>query len=298
MGDTPEKEQQNLILTRYTGYKTIWSYGLPPDDEVLSDDQIEDIKKRIANMRQLIKVLSSKGDGIDAGVLAHVVGDLMFRVNSNERLKWSKLPQAEKDLQNALQNHPEWAIKGNLILDSIVDESMSTDVQVFMAAVIGTIIHMAMPTTTRTPPVTVKPIPIISRIAAFVGTRDAFRSYVLRRLIAEPNNPLRFLLNQTRDGWNTVPSRGHAVLIDRYDIWEAGHIASNKIGGTRLMIQVAWENQVQGLSVERPSIGGAALDNPVVEVGGFPVAKSTVKTWELAGVLPRGTADSAPIVVQ
>jgi hypothetical protein len=34
------------------------------------------------------------------------------------------------------------------------------------------------------------------------------------------------------------------------------------------------------------------LDNPAVEIGGFPVAKSTVKTWELAGKLPRGAADS------
>jgi Bacterial toxin 5 len=299
MGITPEQEQQNLVLARYTGFKAIWCYGLPELGEVLTDDQIDQIQKRIAIMWQIVKTANARGDNIDAGVLAHVIGDLTGRVKMNERLKWNALPQAEKDLQNALQNHPEWRIRGNLILDSIVDQSMSTDVQLFQAAVIGTIIHMAMPTTTRPPPVTIpKPIPVLSKIAAFVGTRDAFRGYVLKKLISEPNNPLRFLLNKEGTGWNTVTSRSHAVLIDRYDIWEAGHIMSDKIGGVRLMIQTAWENQIQGQSVERPSIGGAALDNPAVEIGGLPVARSTVKTWELAGKLPSGTADRAPIIVK
>jgi len=272
---------------------------LPEDGQVLTDDEIDQIERRITLMRQVMKTADAKGDNIDAGVLAHLIGDLMSRVKMNERLKWNALPQAEKDLQNALQNHPEWSIRGNLILDSIEEESMSTDVQLFQAAVIGTIIHMAMPLTTRAPPVTIpKPIPVLSKIAAFVGTRDAFRAYVLRKLISEPNNPLRFLLNREGTGWNTVPSRSHDVLIDRYDIWEAGHIMSDKIGGVRLMIQTAWENQIQSQSVERPSIGGAALDNPAVEIGGLPVAKSTVKTWELAGKLRSGTADSAPIIVK
>ena len=41
---------------------------------------------------------------------------------------------------------------------------------------------------------------------------------------------------------------------------------------------------------------GAVLDNPVVEVGGLPVAKSTVLWWESAGLLPAGTAANAPVI--
>jgi Bacterial toxin 5 len=137
--------------------------------------------------------------------------------------------------------------------------------------------------------------PAISRIPAFTGTKEQFRDYVLAKLRREKNNPLRFLLTQKGE-FRTVASRTHPALMNNPRVWEAGHIMSDKIGGNRLMIQTAWENQVQSATVEASHIGGAALDNPAVEVGGLPVAKSTVKWWEREGLLPAGTAESAPII--
>ena len=294
-------EQLNEIEVKYRAYKAFYCHDLPVTDDtsVISDEGVVRIERCINLLRQVAKANNSAGLYTEASIISHLIGDLQTRLLINKRLKWNRLSQAEKNYQNMIVNHPEWRVRSNFILDmtgAIVDESQSTDVAVFQAAVIGAIIAMAMPTKpVRVPPT--KPIPIISKIAAFAGTRDQFRAYVLKKLMSEPNNPLGFLLNKARTGWN-VASSTHDVLIERYDIWQAGHIKSGKIGGVRLMIQTAWENQVQGQSVERPSIGGAVLDNPVVEVGGFPVAKTTVKTWELAGRLPPGTAEAAPIVVK
>lgn len=135
---------------------------------------------------------------------------------------------------------------------------------------------------------------IRSGINAFVGTRGEFRAYALSKLQSEPNNPLRFLLNESGTDFKKVDSRTHSNLIDNPHIWEAGHIVSDKIGGDKLMIQSAWENQMQNITVEHMRVGGAVLENPVVEVGGFPVARSTVLWWEREGLVPPGTAANAP----
>ena len=164
------------------------------------------------------------------------------------------------------------------------------------AAVTGAILGRAMDVFGAPSPAPLPPGPIMSRIAAFVGTREQFRTYVLRKLQSEPNNPLRFLLNANGTGFKQVSSRAHSELIDNPDVWEAGHITSDKLGGTKLMIQSAWENQVQNISVEHTRVGGAVLDNPVIEVGGFPVAKTTVRWWEQAGRVPAGTAERAPVI--
>ena len=140
--------------------------------------------------------------------------------------------------------------------------------------------------------------PPVSRIAAYTGSRGQFRAYVLGKLQAEPGNPLRFLLNADGTGFRQAANQTHAELADNPAVWQAGHITSDKIGGTRLMIQSAWENQVQNITVEAPRVGGAVLDNPCVEVGGLPVARSTVLTWEQAGLVPAGTAARAPVVTR
>lgn len=137
---------------------------------------------------------------------------------------------------------------------------------------------------------------LISRSAASIGTRGQFRDWVLAKLLREPKNPLRFLLNSSGTSFKQVGSRAHSVLIDNPAIWEAGHVTSAKMGGTRLMIQSAWENQVQNLLIEHRRVGGAVLHNPVIEVGGFPVSRSTVLWWEELKLLPRGTAASAPVI--
>src|SRR6478735_7950980 len=107
-----------------------------------------------------------------------------------------------------------------------------------------------------------------SAVSTFVGTgsRSQFRATVLGIIESNPNHQLRFLLNP-RGGWKRLWSRSHANLIENPDVWEAGHIMSDKLGGNRLMVQTAWENQVQGQTIERIA-GAGVLDNTAIDIGG------------------------------
>ena len=276
----------------------------------LTDEEVGRIKSRIVLVGQVIKSYYAKGLNQDANILSHNLGGLMSMLNIDKRMReldptgelerWNNLSEAERNYENMIINHPDWRVRSNPLLDmtgSIMEQSQSTDVAVFQAAVVGGILACAMPPKVGVParsPAT--PGPIISRIVAFTGTRAQFRAWVLTKLQSEPNNPLRFLLNASRTGFKQVSSRGHSELINNPDVWEAGHISSDKLGGNRLMIQSAWENQVQNISVEHPRVGGAVLDNPAIEVGGLPVAKSTVTWWEKAGLVPAGTSARAPVI--
>jgi hypothetical protein len=76
-----------------------------------------------------------------------------------------------------------------------------------------------------------------------------------------------------------------------------GHIASDKLGSTdRIMLQGAWENQLNNISVEGPHIGGAVLGQEAISIGGIAVETNTAKFWEKIGRLPRGTVQNAPII--
>ncbi|GLV54151.1 hypothetical protein KDH_10000 [Dictyobacter sp. S3.2.2.5] len=128
------------------------------------------------------------------------------------------------------------------------------------------------------------------------GTRAQFRADVLATIRNDPNHPLRFLLDDSSStGFKQLTSRAHASLIENPDIWEAGHIMSDKLGGERLMIQSAWENQVQNLTVERFA-GAGVLDNPAVDIGGIAVARSTATWWEELGWLSPGTVARAQVI--
>lgn len=252
----------------------------------------------------------------EQSLIAHATGTLITMQKLNNRLRevapwqeyaeratgkrWDDLSESAKNLWKGKIEHHESQLRPNLLTDmtgSFVKESQSTDVQVFQGAVVGTMMKFGMsPKPTVSPQPSTSMGPVLSRISAFVGTRPQFRNWVLSKLQREPNNPLRFLLNASGTGFKRIASKSHSELIDNPDIWEAGHITSDKIGGNRLMIQSAWENQVQNISVEHRRVGGAVLDNPVVEVGGFPVAKSTVLWWEQVGRLPAGTAANAPVI--
>jgi RHS repeat-associated protein len=135
-----------------------------------------------------------------------------------------------------------------------------------------------------------------SAVSTFVGTgsRSQFRATVLGIIESNPNHPLRFLLNP-RGGWKRLWSRSHANLIENPDVWEAGHIMSDKLGGNRLMVQTAWENQVQGQTIERIA-GAGVLDNTAIDIGGIAVARSSAQWWEDIGWLPRGSVANAKIV--
>jgi hypothetical protein len=310
-------EQAAEIESKYRGYKLAYCSGVPLDlsgpVHILTAGEMVLIDSRILLLKQVAQAYYARGQKTDGSIITHLIGELRSRMRFNKRMlelksaeewdRWNNLSEGDKNYERMTTEHPEWRVAPNRLLDmtdSIVKESQSTDVQIFQAAVTSAILMRTMevcrapaPPAPPTPPE-----PIISRIAAFVGTREQFRAYVLRKLTSEPNNPLRFLLDGSGTKFKAVSSRAHSELINNPDVWEAGHIMSDKIGGNRLMIQSAWENQVQNISVEAPRVGGAVLDNPVVEVGGIPVAKSTVKLWEQARIpgFPPGTADRAPVI--
>jgi hypothetical protein len=125
------------------------------------------------------------------------------------------------------------------------------------------------------------------------GTRQQFRREILSVLRKNPDHPMRFLLD-AKGNFKRLTSRAHAELIDNPQVWEAAHIMSSKLGGERLMIQTAWENQVQNVTVEGlRGVGAGVLAQPVIDIGGFPVARASALWWESIGMLPRGTVAHA-----
>jgi hypothetical protein len=76
-----------------------------------------------------------------------------------------------------------------------------------------------------------------------------------------------------------------------------GHITSDKLGGPeRLMLQDAWENQLNNLTIESGRIGGAVLDQPAVSIGNIAVSQKTALMWEKFGMIPSGMATNAPLI--
>jgi hypothetical protein len=74
-----------------------------------------------------------------------------------------------------------------------------------------------------------------------------------------------------------------------------GHIQSNKVGGQeRLMLQGAWDNQFNNVTIESPHIGGSVLDQVAVSIGGVAVDRKTAQFWEEIGWLKSGTVAAAP----
>ncbi len=137
-----------------------------------------------------------------------------------------------------------------------------------------------------------------------VGTsRAQMRSAAEALIASDPNHPLQFLLGENG---KFKPTRGltHAELADAPDLVQMGHIGSNNLGGTeRLMLQDAWENQFQNLTIEHPRIGGAVAEQPAVDIGGIAVSRRTAQTWEMAWEysggqlgLPPGTTAQAPVI--
>jgi len=128
----------------------------------------------------------------------------------------------------------------------------------------------------------------IAKREVLVGTSvRQFRRDAERIISRDPNHPLRFLLDGKR--FKRTKGLSHDKLIDDPSLVQMGHIRSKKLGGEeRIMLQGAWENQVQGITIERKA-GVAVLDNPTIDIGGIAVHKATAEWWEKIGWLPRGT---------
>jgi hypothetical protein len=133
---------------------------------------------------------------------------------------------------------------------------------------------------------------------ALVGSSRSQMRRAARKIISDdPDHPLRFLLGDSGK-FKLQKGLTHAELIDRPDLVQMGHIASNKLAGQeRLMLQGAWENQLLSQTVEQSHIGGAVLEQEAIEIGGIAVEKQTAIFWEKIGWLKSGTVAKAPKVL-
>ena len=107
------------------------------------------------------------------------------------------------------------------------------------------------------------------------------------------NHPLRFLLGNNGDFKQT---RGltHAELADRNDLVQMGHVKSNKSGGTQVVLQDAWMNQFDNITVEhRRNRGSFVKSREAINIGGIGVERNTAMMWEREGLIPAGTVANA-----
>jgi hypothetical protein len=127
--------------------------------------------------------------------------------------------------------------------------------------------------------------------------RAKFRRDAEKVIRDTTNHPLKFLLD---DYGKFKRTRGlsHAELADSPDLVQIGHMISKKSGQLELfMLQGAWENQYNNITVEHPSLGGLFIaDNESVEIGGVAVDLKTARMWERWGFLEAGTVANAPRV--
>jgi hypothetical protein len=129
------------------------------------------------------------------------------------------------------------------------------------------------------------------------SSRAQMRREAARMIGKDPRHPLRFLLDENGK-FKTQRGLKHADLANRPDIVQMGHIESNKLGGREmLMLQGAWENQLNNVTIESSHIGGAVLEQTAVDIGGIAVDAKTARFWERIGWLKAGTVRSAPKIV-
>jgi hypothetical protein len=86
----------------------------------------------------------------------------------------------------------------------------------------------------------------------------------------------------------------HDVLADSPDRLEMGHVGSAKAGGKRVVIQSAWINQFDRVTVEQ--FRGSHVENEAVGIGPVAIEKRTAQMFEDLGWLPQGTVAGAPKV--
>lgn len=90
-----------------------------------------------------------------ASIISHLIGELKSRLllDKNlrkpdaERDRWNALSQGDRNYETWTKAHPEMRVGGSplaTMVGSIVDESLSQDVAVFQAAVIGALTTFAM----------------------------------------------------------------------------------------------------------------------------------------------------------
>lgn len=134
---------------------------------------------------------------------------------------------------------------------------------------------------------------------ALVGSSRSQMRRAAQRLIASvANHPLRFLLNASGRFHRQQGMTEHHNLADHPELVQMGHIESDKLGGPeRLMLQGAWEYQLNNVSIEGPRVAGAVISQEAISIGGIAVDRRTAQFWEDIGWLAKGTVANSPRVV-
>ena len=134
------------------------------------------------------------------------------------------------------------------------------------------------------------------RKVPFVGMSNSqARRRFQKTIVNDPDHLLKCLLN---DKGKFFKTRGlsHAELLDNPLLVQMGHSTTRASGAPeRLILQGAYENQLQALTIERASIGGFVEQN-AIDIGGIAVDISTAEKLERFGFLPAGTVESAPVI--
>jgi hypothetical protein len=201
-------EQMAGIESKYRGYKVAYCSDLPldtsPPVRVLTADEVARIESRIGLLKQVAQGYYARRQEADGSIVNHLIGELIGRLNLNKRMlevksaeelkRWNSLSDAAKSYENMVNNHPEWRVQSNPLLDmtgSILEESQSTDVQIIHNAVMGAILMRTMEVfRAPSPPMPSRNTPrIVPRIVAngakaIVGPFRKLMARVEQQLIA------------------------------------------------------------------------------------------------------------------
>jgi RHS repeat-associated protein len=143
-------------------------------------------------------------------------------------------------------------------------------------------------------PVAPPPTPAASP-PPFVGKSESQMRRTGAKLLRQSTDPALATLKEKLldDSGKFKGTRGksHDVLADSPDLLEMGHVGSAKAGGKRVVLQSAWINQFDRVTVE--TFRGRHVENEAVGIGPFGIEKRTAQMFEDLGWIPKGTVSSA-----
>lgn len=119
--------------------------------------------------------------------------------------------------------------------------------------------------------------------------RDKFMKKQLDTILANPNHPLKFLVDYSKRNWKSRKLYSKEIGV------QAGHTQSRWSLDPRQPETVALEDVYDNHMDSRITESRRGFINmSVIEIGGVPVIRNSARTWESMGLLPRGTVQNAP----
>ena len=121
--------------------------------------------------------------------------------------------------------------------------------------------------------------------AASAALRKKFMDVQLKKILADENHPLRFLIDEKTGNWKSRSAFSQDPTV------QAGHLISRHSGEPEFFaLEDSFFNQLSNWKGETQ---GVIFGKGAVEIGGVPVELRTAYGWEQAGELPVGTVDKA-----